>query len=1080
MKKHSKLTLITIISLILLLVVAIPLHLGLSNVSASTSYPYKTSLITNGTFSSYSGSNQPYIPGIWSIFDPNGESEVISGVISTKSTAWDAEALGLENEDNPGQVYADPSSAEYLNLFVNAESDSIYYGYKSNTFILAANSYYEISVYSTVVNGAHASVIVNGLSETAELTNISSNNWSEYTIFIQTGDSSESVSLELMLGNSEANSTGAVFFNSAIIWQHTATSYDAQCPDNSTSTQLVVDLKNEADTTYKPFTNSGFDENNQEEGLLNWDIETAAPGTTYSDITVDLANTTNYNSIKSPNLVNNTNILYLENSGDGWQKITGATFTIPVNNFLKLSFWARASVAGGTLDIISTDDESLASVSIETNDGSDVNNDWTRYTIVIEGGVSPNDVYIELNFGTEDSTLTGYMGLDNVTLEKITYDKYCDGGDEEFSLKAEGRTNNSAVLNGTFSKTENEDYNATPPLSPYNWTYYASDDREELDGTHGIINTNSNLFTNPLGHTMTNPSTFMGDISEVYNNVLMINNESQDTQYYKTASALTLSADTYYEFSFYINSTCLVSVSGAYIKLYSSTANYFHIKNVDTSSDWSKYTVYIYTGDNSLTCNVEVGMVNSGLVFFDNILIKESTEDIFLATTANEQTYIVDLKNDNFSVYEINAKDETSDSLYEASTWTATVNGGATPTYGVLNLDSSSATLKENLGLGTLAEVNSKNIFIIKTNLDTYFSAISENQISLAANSYYKITINLLTKNLSSISESLEYGAFVGLTNFDDILSNIDTDEEYQNIVIYVTSDSDKTTAVTFGLGQNNAICSGTVLCDSITVEESDENTYTAALEDGNTLKLQSVTEEEDADDSINETTEEETNSFNLSNLWAIVPSAIFAIMIIVVLVVSLLRKSKLTKAIKNKALKSRANSETKAKKVTYDRNHTTQNKTLLSVRDRITSYEKEIASTKTKMAELEGELGELETRHQENLEKIKEAHRKEIKDRKENLSKMIEIKENFEKEFKEKDHTPKELKELNKKLSDDKKKIATEKKVIENSIPNTKAEKADYLKKKSEIHSQVTVLKNKVENITNEISKLNDQLKNR
>ena len=1063
MKKQFKSKFISFLAILLVAVFSISFGTSLSQTSAD-SYPKEIDLINNNNkFTSYTGSSQPYTPKNWEVVNPESLSSIKAGVISTST--WKPEDIGLEDSDKPGKPSTSMTSDLNTNLFINAETNSIYYGYRSNTFKLSANSYYQINIMLQTLKGAHASIKLNGLGTKAVINNITTKEktWTEYSIFIQTGeDDLTDLTIDLMLGNEDATSPGAVFFNSVIVRQHSATTYALQCPSTPTETQLVIDLKHEGPITL-PFTNAGFDEGT----IDGWTVSAAEAGTSATAISSTLADTADYNNIKAPGLLNNSHLLYLNNTNSAWQKITSPYFTIPGNGFVRLAFWARTNIAGAQINIINKKGESLGDVSISTAAGYNINNKWKQYNIVIESNIGDEEIAIEIVFGTENSKLTGYLGIDNFTFQSLSRSAFTKGGDKSISLKPATKSDKYVIKNGTFSKIDKELYDTVAPFVPISWTYFASDNREELKGTHGVIDSNHSTFTHPLGHTMTNPPTHAGDISTVHNNMLMIYNQGNDTQGYKTTDYFSLSGNSYYEIHFYVNTTC-IGDGGAYVKIYSVDKNieYFSLSNINTEGNWKKYTIYIRVGSEALDLKFELGMVNQGVCFFDNAVSRTSLASLYDAAEVSDDTFKINLYDEDFSVRPYDKKGETSSTLYDAATWDSVAKSGATPIYGILNL--ANDLQKAALGLQGLAKSKNDNLFVIKSTLDTYFTTTSKNIISLKENSYYKITVNLATKGLSTITGKEKFGAFISLTGFDDILKNINTNGEYKEFTIYVTSDKSKTTALCFGLGQPQAICSGTVLCDSIKVETTTKDDYNSA-EGENSLKLSFVGQKSDTSNKDNTKTK---TPFNPATLWAIIPSALFGIVIIVAVVVILVRKSKLPKKVKNRVKKSKAGNTNPS----YDRKKAQQFKT--STKDKININEKEIVILKNKIAEIEGQLGQIETEHQEVVEKIKEDHKKVIKAKKTELDELVNAKKANEEEFKANKHSAKEEKEFAKAIAAKDKEIASLQKFIETSKPNLKDEKVAYENKKASKRSDKSALEARVDVLTSENEKLKNPIK--
>ncbi len=238
------------------------------SVDMSESYTYT---FTNGNFDDYDLDDENLAdgkplkeqdvaatPDEWTIndntLDINGknDSTLFAGVIALTpdedrlhfSTSHQAEtATGISSDIFNNFYDVDNYSEEYLNslggpnmLAIGSKDDKSYAaGFASASVTLSANTYYSLSVYVKTVGKTTASVFLTGESSaTGENAFIiqqtaSNGDWTKYTFYIEVGNASVSVKLNLWLGRDvkymnvegdgeeekeeNAKSSGAVFFD---------------------------------------------------------------------------------------------------------------------------------------------------------------------------------------------------------------------------------------------------------------------------------------------------------------------------------------------------------------------------------------------------------------------------------------------------------------------------------------------------------------------------------------------------------------------------------------------------------------------------------------------------------------------------------------------------------------------------------------------------------------------------------------------------------------------------------------------------------------------------------------------------
>ncbi len=235
-------------------------------VNLSKSYTYT---VTNGSFDGYdlddenltSGEalkNQSVAatPENWTIndntIDINGKngSNLYAGVIALDkvgnsfATSAQAQAVtGLSADvfnsfyNNIGNEYGDDYlnslAGPYMLALGSTDAQKSYAaGFASDNISLSANTYYSLSVYVKTFGNTKASVFLTGESSVSDgqkyfaITNAVDKDWTKYTFYIEVGNTSVSVKLNLWLGydaeymnveEDEALSSGKVFFDNVVL-----------------------------------------------------------------------------------------------------------------------------------------------------------------------------------------------------------------------------------------------------------------------------------------------------------------------------------------------------------------------------------------------------------------------------------------------------------------------------------------------------------------------------------------------------------------------------------------------------------------------------------------------------------------------------------------------------------------------------------------------------------------------------------------------------------------------------------------------------------------------------------------------
>jgi len=1065
-----------------------------------------TTIIGTGADFNSSTSSKPVSPSGWTktTDSSTNDDDIISGVVNVESeTDFDTEECGTirplmpildkDTTNNPGY---------YKNLMINSTNGASRYGYKRSSSInLEENSFYRIGVtlYTQQTDesdtqsetDARASVYLTGLVDEDHeqydqtkfeyFTTLGS--WKDYYFYVDTNEA-VSVNMELWLGSKTSSVEGAVFFNKVSVIRYSEDAFVEQTAnlekDNDSDNYNIISLKTE---NYAPVTNSSF----EDVSMLGWkrtsittsnDTDQQAKSVdvnTFSHVSDDLTI-----SIPGSNCgVNNSNALFMYNKTDGSQSIESEEFTIEKQTYYKLSFWAKSDCNtgnGATVMLVDKSEENpidSAKLTLSTSYSSNSNkfrNNWTNYNFYIYGPATANKTAtIQIWLGTTDSKTSGYVFIDDFKMEEIDYSTYSSNSSNSNSTAFNLNNGSDAytITNSDFDKTENTTSADFYPASPSGWS---KEGDTNTTTKSGIVNTSEDSFaTVDFASVSPNrPGALKVGASED-NNVLMIGSTAETNTQKYTSSSLTLSANSYYTISFYVNTDYLRNIPnqnyGARVQIASSDMTIFDMYNIHYSDDaWHKIELKIKTGSSQITPTVNLIFENTvGYVFFDKVELKTISETLYNNTSlqdASTEYYKIDLTNETFDNRSYNKIITDVNGIDTPVNWEKNSTDSATS--GIINANNELlANVSDSLSGNT-------NYLYISSLHDSYFSYSSSKSYTFSSSTYYKIQVNELTRNIikeDDAEKNVDYGASIALSNSSDIrITGINTNGVWKTYTIYASFTNELSTNITLALGYIDQAVRGDVLFDNLTVKTLSQADYKAELLDADDLSTISTfidytePETEESEDDDNESTWE--NNVN----WFIVPSIITALAIIIAVVGFYVRKINF-----NKKPKVKTN---------YDRRKTLDKD--IDRREKIALRKQIIAELVAELDVIDKEIEDFNAQAEQHLEEV----RAQIKLEQEELEKSkleIEIRKKEATALREKQlkDSPDALqdKRAEKQYNDfisklDKQELNIQKKINAKEMKITSAEDvnkqkvAKYLERKEYIKLQIAKIEAEIEEI--------------
>lgn len=972
-----------------------------TSVSASGSSGYIIEDVTSSVFGTgynfnVSTSDKPVSPSNWTTLNNQAinADNIKKGVVNFKDeTSFSAEEWELTSQPTMPTDKENPEDdGYYKNLMINSYNGAGRLGYESNkSMSLEANSFYKISVLvythktpkteDQEATDPRASIYLTGIldkndenfnqSKFEEFSTLGA--WEEYSYYIDT-DEAKTVKLQLWLGSEDSNVQGAVFFNKVRVLRYSEESYldkISVLQDNDNDNFNIISFSPEytqpvANSSFEDMSNSWTQKYQSTSNATN-QISKIVDVNTFTKVNDDVSVTTP----GSNGSINNQNALFLYNKEDGYQAVESTPFNIKQHSYYRLSFWAKSNCntgSGATVKLVDQSEEnpidsaSLTLSTTYTKDSNKYRNDWTKYTFYIYGAPNKDtNATIQIWLGTQDKETSGYVFVDDFRLEEINYATFSanSSATNATTFNLNNPTTKYSVNNGNFDVTQNDNTNQIYPAVPANWTATGSKNNNTFSG---IINTSTDSFNANLnkfgqGHTYPTKPTLLPNTNTDNNNVLMIGSTIETNTQTYTSDSITLSANSYYKLSFYVMTDYvkndLTTNYGARVNVSSSNKTIFDLYNIKfDDNDWHKIDVKIKTGANSETATIALSFNNLiGYVFFDQVELHTLTEAVYNDTLFEDAgTYKVDLSRENFDNKTF-GKIPTASGIETPNSWKFNVeNVEAGVTSGIISANN---ILMEN----TPPSLNDNtNYLYVSSTHDGYYAYTSKEQFTFNSQTYYKISVNVLTNNIiKDENPNAEYkeGASIALSDSSKILlKGIKTSGVWTTYTIYASFTESLTSAITLGLGYTDEACMGEVLFDNLTISTLDAEAYNTAIQEDEMGTYATFT---DYTEPKEETPEESTpweNKFN----WLIIPSLLTGLSIIIAVVGFYIKKINF-----NKKPKVKTN---------YDRRKTLDKD--IDRREKIALRQQIIDELKAELSQIDKEIEDFNVIANEKLEEIK------------------------------------------------------------------------------------------------------------
>lgn len=961
---------------------ALPTDRSITSYAANSEYQQTVS-ITNGSFNATTSSYLQDDFSGWSRERGNTGANTMVIDIAKNYSSYSSTTYYLK--ENPGQKGTDGkilmiNSATAAPSSQNFSASPKTEGYISNSISLNANSYYEFQVSMKTASFDEAtefgSIYISGLKDENDhdvslcYKDITARNWETYYFYIATGETSQSITIDLWLGNENIGSTGVVFFDEVAGVRLSENAYyeSIQHRDASGNNYKTAsfDGREIVDTSALNFD---FEQDNSSavNSLVGWKLENPVSNGHARIIDMNQGNFENITSFTYPGTdfsKNNTKSLVLW-ADDGYVNVLSQSFDISAFGLYKVTVRAKTADLNGTFAITAREpsDVNLPGISSHSictatstaisGDGSDeFINKYNEMVFYIQGyNLYDSKVELLLSLGTSDSHATGAVVVDNIVVEKVDSDDFkTDGNYLELKI---GESEEESILNGNFDIAGDVDKKLSYPVAPANWTINQSSANSKKQA--GIINIYAPYFT-AAGFSFANPGSSLNSTTTDVENIFMMYNSQLDYQSV-TSSAFDIAAGSYNDITFRFKT--LGEGSSINVKIVDEDGIVLRYDKNISSENWTDYTCTINAGEasNSLKLVVELGSADAkvnGYAFIDRAELATSSEDTF-----SSAEHKIDLSGFMLS---LDPNDSINNAISPSNAFTGAISsgsydsceGGIVKGEGNTNFEYIDADGKIcPIDDGTLKN----NVLVIQTYTASTYTLTSNFKLSTESETnYYKLTFRLLTTFPAAYraNKDAKYGVKIGLDGFD-MIEELKSNDGWQEYTILFKSTEAKDANFKFSLVSDELNTAGCAYLTDITWAESDEATYTAASSKDNfekTLFTSNITADDEAADDEEETDDDTNSNASIDDsMWLLIPSLITAVALIIAIIGFSLRHVKFKKT-------------DKKRKETYDRNTTAS--------EIITNQAKDVQ--KAEIEKVDGQIDTLKTQ----IEKL-EAQNKDV-----------------------------------------------------------------------------------------------------
>lgn len=478
---------------------------------------------------------------------------------------------------------------------------------------------------------------------------------------------------------------------------------------------------------------------------------------------------------------------------------------------------------------------------------------WATYTFYIDTDSNSKSVNLELWLGSKNTSVQGAVFFNNVKIIRYSEDYYY----EKILVNEDTETNNFNIIslskdNPYTRPVTNSSFESSSPLG---WDVIAKS-TSSFNQRCEVVDVNNFRLTLENEKEIKAPGS--NNSPDNLYSLFMYNKE--DGYQAIESSKINIEELGYYRISFWAKSDCGTGNGATVLLVDKSEENaidsatltlattYTKDKN-KYNNDWTKYSFYVYgseDGDKEVTIQIWLGTnasKTSGYVFIDDFRMEKISYQTYSSnsTSTNSKALNFNSSSDSFVITNSNFNKTSNADVNRTyplvpSNWTKEGNTNNNTFSGVIS--AKKEHFEENVDKYTNSSIlpirptghpiygDNNNVLMIGSTSENNTQSYKSENISLSANSYYKLSYYVLTDyTLRAIDQNL--GARVTLststtTLYDYLNIHYDDNNWHQHVLYIKTGDTSETATLTLAFDK----LVGYVFFDDVRLETSNETVF--------------------------------------------------------------------------------------------------------------------------------------------------------------------------------------------------------------------------------------------------------------
>lgn len=325
------------------------------------------------------------------------------------------------------------------------------------------------------------------------------------------------------------------------------------------------------------------------------------------------------NKIENYLVINNTNELIKPKFTYLSEKFSLSSGTFRA---IKVFVYSELNTPNAKINLLNSSSEVIGTIDVKEHENTKNTNNWTEYTFFVKGGISSENLYLQIQYGDGKTNTTGALLVKTVYSSPSSENVY----KEKQNLKISDLLNqNTKVVNlagSTFTEVGDEITENSGKYNSLNMSIVTEENSSDADLY--VLDTSIDA----------NASYKYADTTSQF--ALVMKNNVNTKSVAKLNQSFSIEKSSYYKFTVVAKAMDVTTGSNAQI----SFTNLNSKLAVD-SNEFKEYTFYLATGTDSVTTTCEFILENCiGTLVVDSISVEKLTESTYTSgiATINDET----------------------------------------------------------------------------------------------------------------------------------------------------------------------------------------------------------------------------------------------------------------------------------------------------------------------------------------------------------------------------------------------------------------------------------------------------------